>query len=424
MSSNLQQPSQTQAIDQQSLWQFFSTLYRYLWVVFLVFISVLSLTIYRNYKAIPIYEASSTVMVETVPSNMGLFSSTAANSYYYYFGQRNLIQNQILFIKSFQMAQLVAKTFGPEEIATVLKPEKGKKKATLTDEEKVKRFSYLALGSLTVSQQPLTDILVISCRAQDPKIACFLSNSYAKIFQQEDLTYRRSTLTSMKDFVAEQLELTKKQLEDAEDQLKAYKMSNNVVFLDAEGQRLINNISSLEVMYFDMNSQLQAARKQISYYQSQISKEKKGFVPNLENLSSPMILSLRSKLVDLEMQKTGLEEKGYSERHPKVKEINSRIAKTSRQLTAELERLLSDNNFLDPMSTIGEYIKAAIPYEVLRSGLEARTKALRGTINRYNTRLNGFPQKEITIARLTRDKLINEKIYTMLKEHFQTIRIS
>ncbi|MBN1232064.1 MAG: polysaccharide biosynthesis tyrosine autokinase [Candidatus Coatesbacteria bacterium] len=410
----------SQPFEQPNIWQYLAIIYRHLWVVILVFISVLSLTLYRNYKAIPIYEAESTVLLEA--SSPNLFNSQFTTSYYtMYLSQRYLLQNQMLFLRSYQMAQLVAKEFGKNELAIALKPYKG---MNLTEEERLKILSIMVKSSLVVSQDPQSDFLHITIRFTDPKIATFIANTYAEVFQREDLSYKRSTMKAMKEFVAEQLNFTKKQLDDAEDQLKAYKMSNNVVYLDAEGQRIISNIGDLEKMYFDANSQYQGVIKQIGYYESEIRKEKLGFVPKLENISSPMITQLRNKMVELEMAKTGLEEKGYKDNHPKLKEINLRIGKTSRQLVDALEEVLTKEHFTDPQSTLSEYIKTLIPLEVQRSGLDARKKVLKNAVNNYNSKLLGFPQKEINLARLVRDRAIAEKIYIMLKEQYQTIRIT
>src|SRR5690606_6191172 len=130
----------------------------------------------------------------------------------------------------------------------------------------------------------------------------------------------------------------------------------------------------------------------------------------------------RSALFQLETELAGLLNQ-YSEQHPQVQTVRAKIAEVERQLSNEVERIVSnETRTFNPIyqSLLGELTSLETDSVLF----ESRLSALENQIMKMNERLEELPEKELQLARLIRDQSVAEQIYLLLRNRYEEVRIT
>ena len=118
--------------------------------------------------------------------------------------------------------------------------------------------------------------------------------------------------------------------------------------------------------------------------------------------------SLRSSLVNLQMEIIKLQVKGYAPDHPQIKNLNAQIANVKSRLLEELQKITQKNR-LSPMPQIQSLLDQIPPLEIQRATMTARETALKTILSQYDFGLSKLPNKELQLARLLRAKEVGRK---------------
>ena len=113
----------------------------------------------------------------------------------------------------------------------------------------------------------------------------------------------------------------------------------------------------------------------------------------------------------------------YSEQHPQVQTVRAKIAEVERQLSNEVERIVSnETRTFNPIyqSLLGELTSLETDSVLF----ESRLSALENQIMKMNERLEELPEKELQLARLIRDQSVAEQIYLLLRNRYEEVRIT
>jgi len=395
------------------IYHLFQILRRRKWLILSCFLGVITPIVYFNQTSLPVYEASTTIVYEEVEGAISTLNPMQSS-----FG-RSFIVNQIEEIKSRSLSEDVAKALPSDIVNTFRFPE-----PLPPDFDKEKYISSIIHGNISADPVANSDVIKIKARANTPRAAMVIANTVAQVLKERNLKVRREETSNVRRLIEDQLRKFKKQLEDAEEALRRYKEKNKITSLDQEASQIFERITEAEVLYNQAKTNREAAEKRLSYIQQKLSEQRNQLIPSITETASPWIQKLKERLIDLEVQYTTLKVQDYPESHPKMRKLKDQIEQTKQNLKEEALRIAQGENVIDPLSQIQKFLEESVVLEIEIKTYQAQEDALRKIIDNYNMNLKSVPQKELELARLIRDREVNDKIYTMLLEKREEAKIA
>lgn len=402
-----------------------------------VFFTVVLLTL----RTIPVYEATATFFMRKsgdVQNQIFDIPSVLMQKY--------VIKNQVAILKSRNLAADVAtrlqlsvyrdsmELFGNRS----LKKDTSSNQSFLPFQPKQNFSSVIPLFSEVVDrlQQNFnvmygedTDIIEVKFRAHSPWEAAVIINTWVDTYQEIDKSDSHGELVETNAFLESKLNDIKNKLRLSEEALALYQKKNQVASLNKETEQLVEQLSTFETFYNQTKIDLEVTEKQIAYLSSQLDESKKNLVADMTKMSSPVLKELQRQLADLITQRAAYEAQilgaGYTlENDIKIKQMDNRLNAVKDRITEETQALVQNNlSGLNPLDRSQELIQQIFNLKTTSEALRAKEKSLKEVIDQYNQKLSGLPKKNIDWIRLERDVQVNSKIYEMIKERYEEIKI-
>ena len=389
---------------QSNLRQIFFTVWNQRMLALLCIIGVLAPIIYYNYTTDPTYSASTSIIFQETTQPIKTFDVTEA-----LFSKRSFITNKIEEIKSRSLAENVIAEL-PDSIRALYSG------------------SYLRVvkeirGSISASPVRDADVINIGVSSTSPVAAMMIANTITKVLKESSMEVKRTEISNVRQYIEDQLVVVKQKLEMAEENLKVYKEKEKVTVLDQESYEILRRVTEAEVLYNRALSEAGSIGEQLRYIEGEITKQRSDVISSVTQITSPYINRLKSNLMELELQLTDLELKNYDESHPKVQELSKNIQETKDNLTSEVLKIAEGENLIDPVSQIRTYLGKQISLRVELVTYQTKAQDLKKIIEEYNSDLSNLPEKELNVARLERDRTVNNEIYMMLLKKMEEARI-
>ncbi|HEY6952099.1 MAG TPA: polysaccharide biosynthesis tyrosine autokinase, partial [Bacteroidota bacterium] len=347
----------------------------------------------------------------------------------------NKITNELEILKSNANAEAVARALlarkfvveGQPKILTVVLAEEGRFPADTLAEvgTVVERLSK------TVEFSPIreSDIIRITARSTDPKEAALIANVYTEIYTTRNLNASRLRSQAVREFLQTQLQSRREVLDTAENELQNYMRLSGVVSLDAEANKVVEQLSQLEAQRDGMEVDKSARLKTLASYKEELARQEPNALKAMGEANDSYIRLLQEQIAKLEVQRDVViaqnpgmvAEKIYSD---KLTEIKGQITALAKRLEERTQMYL--NSLLpagqDPAggnaSFMAQVKQRIIEGEIELGGIDARVKALNGVIAEYEKQFNQIPEKSIELAKLQRARLSSEKLYLLVEEKY------
>ena len=414
------------------MWEYLAILLRGKWVILASVCAFTGLAALYSIDTKPTYEASSLVLIEPKASDkanpmLDLTGATAATK----------ISNEIEILKSNSTSQAVAKALLSQKYINDKKTRLipivsslASKDSLATVEEVSERLS----GVVDFSPIHETDIVKIRAVSGDPVEAALIANVYTEIYTTQNLQASRLRTTAIREFLQSQLQSRKGLLDSAENNMQDYMRSSGVVSLDAEGTKVVDQLSALEAQRDAIEVDRSSRLKTLASYKEEFEKLGQSSARAIEESNDSYIALFQEQIAKLEVQRDiviaqnpGLvDQKLYSD---KLKEINQQIASLKKTLTSRTEQFLKSvlpgngSSAGSSGSFLAEAKQRIIEQSIELQALEARKSALDGVIQEYERKFNQIPRKSMDLARLQRAKMSNEKLYLLVEEKYNETSI-
>ncbi|MBE3578058.1 MAG: hypothetical protein IMX00_10270 [Limnochordales bacterium] len=377
--------------------EYLDILVRRKWEILLLVVLALLAAAVGTYVSPRIYEASSTVLIRSSQANSQLpFLSEG-----FLAGAKDPLQNYAAILRSRELARRAAA-----------------KLDLASDTAEFEAF----YDSIQVQPVQGTDTIKVTVRSQDPEFARRAANALVEAFQELSQEYNRRGSRSALQFIEEQLPKVEQQLRQAEDLQLRFRQSAQVVSPSEETKVLLNKIAELETMLAEAEVSLQEAEENRRELEKQLAEQPQTLITARQIADNPMIQYYRTRLADLQTQLAGAQEQ-YTAKHPRVLDLQAQIEQVREQLNREVAKVIpSETESLNPVYQALLQKLLSVQADIL--ALEARRNALTVLIQQNDALLNGLPQKELELARLTRDVEVNEQVYMMLRTKYEEMRIA
>jgi succinoglycan biosynthesis transport protein ExoP len=250
------------------------------------------------------------------------------------------------------------------------------------------------------SQSPQKDInsFKISFIANNPQLAQEVTSKLTSLFIEQNLVTREHQATTTTNFLQEQLEVTKKKLADAEEQVRTFKMQN----LGELPEQQQGNLAILG----GLQAQLQSTMSGLSRTQEQRE--------YLQSLSGYRALMVESDLNRLKSERATLLSR-YTPQYPSVQRVDDKIHQTENLLRTlrDSPRAGTDKAQAEAqLTTFGADQDPSIALQ-LKSQLESNRleienltkeeKQLKAAVAQYEKRLNQTPVREQQLTGVLRN---------------------
>ncbi len=341
----------------------------------------------------PVYRADTTIKVEryTANANIEILDNQTSRS------DRDFFETQIHLIQTKGLAQRVIKELEIESkntsqgIISKIKSLFNSKPETANPSDMVAAF----LDNLMVTPISNSQLLKISYDASNAESAANISNAIAKTFVRQNLERRFDTASSYKTYVSENIEITKKSLENAELRLNKHARENGLI-QDVDGQT-----TSSYTLKKQVEGLVLAEKERIGAEAAfNISKQNKNNQAS-SVFSDPYIISLKKAAARLETKFQALGNK----RTRSARNLRKQIDDIRKDISAESDTLKS--------SLETRYLEAVQKEEMLRSQLgklKANALNTQATSTKYN--------------RLLREVEINQLAYNKQLEQLMAINVA
>ena len=262
--------------------------------------------------------------------------------------------------------------------------------------------------SISVEKTGKTSLFSVSAYSTSPYLARELANTVVDRFREARMEQKKQTIRYAFNFVDEQLRDMQSKLRESENNLSSFKSGNQITTIDASSEEIVKFLSSLEAE--KMNTELK-----LNEYKNKMEDMKKQmqtsgyFDQNLlssggSGSSGDPFASLLSQISSLELQKIELLQR-RTENHPDVISLD-------RQINLAKEKLSSYNQ------------NTLTAYQILINTLDKKITDINNIILKYEVKLERLPNQENTFARLLREKSVYEKMFTLLLDKREEMRVA
>jgi capsular exopolysaccharide synthesis family protein len=261
---------------------------------------------------------------------------------------------------------------------------------------------------INVSRVGHTDVFELSVQSPSPIATKIIADHIIHNFREVRMEQQKQTVRYSFHFVDEQLTEVQKKLLDAESNLSNFKGSGKIMSIDQNTQEILNYQSTLEaerlqtdLLLANYKDKAEAMKKELesSRYFDQSFLE-----PSGESSGESPFSGLMSRLSELELQKLELMQK-RTEKHPDVIALDEQIRSVKEKLAGYNQNTLT-------------------AYKIIINTSENKLRKIDNLMSGYDVKMQQLPAQETQMARLVREKDVYEKIFKLLLDKREEMRVA
>lgn len=253
-----------------------------------------------------------------------------------------------------------------------------------------------------------TSIFELYVKSEYPNLTTQIANTLAEEYLQNRITLNQENIRYSFNFIDERLEDVAKNLEVAEKDLSDFKSKEKIIQIDEQSKSLVSFLSNLESEKLNTALEFGIFKNKVKDIKEQLKYEdfidQTFLTPEQYSSFESPFKDLLRQLTNTELQKLELLQR-RTEFHPDVVLLDDKIKQIKNELTNY------NNNTL-------------ISFNIISNSLENKLNNIDNLINKYTGRLEKLPAQESKLASLMRKKEAFEKMYTLLLEKREEMRVA
>lgn len=284
------------------------------------------------------------------------------------------------------------------------------------DEGKYPSYDGYVKGRITTTPFKNTEILKVTVNANTPEDAQKANQLVVDGFLDRLTGLTRAEQKSTKEFIAARVVEAKNELNNAESALQVYKEKNKIIDPSENMKVISDRVVMVDKVKAENRVDLATAEARLSSINQQLGGAAKA------TADSSTIKEYNQKLAELEMTKVSYLNK-YTDKHPKMQEINNEITNVRAQLQEEINKVAalqapSDNPVHQGL------IAGKFESEAAIAIAQGKAQALANIENENNTAIGTLPSIEQGYLRVKRDADVAQEIYIMLAKRLEEAKVA
>jgi tyrosine-protein kinase Etk/Wzc len=395
---------------------YLAIIFRGRYIILTTFVAVMLLVSYYTFTTPPTYESSTTVIVDEKGQGIGqsIFDVGGISK------QRTLINNQVEILKSRSLAVAVVERLQRSTMRDSLPfiREIGKT-LSFTD------AAGIVQGSISIAPLRETDLVEIHVHGATPFTAAFLANTVAKAYQELDRDLSRGEISQIVQFLDEQLDRKEGDLKQSEEKLKTFLEQEKIASLSEEATQVVEQGAEFESLYKGALIDVEVTQKRLDYLKGLLGRSKSNLEQEISKVSSPLVLQLRKEMADIERNVAVYLSQGVGEGDAQVRREQEKLTAIKQRLTEEIRKLIIEGLPADdPLAQAQELVVQILEVETEVHSFQARAEGLQRVVESYTHKLESLPDKNVQLARLERNRKVDENLYMMMREKHEESRIT
>lgn len=274
-----------------------------------------------------------------------------------------------------------------------------------------------------------TDVVQISYRSLEPKVASEVVNSMMDVYLQQQIRGNQSEPAAAKEFINKELPTIENKVEQAESSVSAFRAENDIVDLTEEKRGLVTNLGALNQQISSTGSELQGLQAQTSALQGQLGLDLKQAVAANQLGGSPEVQSILDQLAVTESD-LAKERQRFNDNHPSIVSLLEK----KNNLTQQLQGLVANavgqgvevsQGLLQSKDGVKEnQLERFITLKIDELSLQRQVSSLYETQQQYLVRAKELPRLEKKERELVRDAEAASKTYETLLDNLQEVQLA
>ena len=284
--------------------------------------------------------------------------------------------------------------------------------------ESGKNVSYENYLKERVMTSPLknTEIMKVTFYANTPEVAKKANELVIAGFLNRLNELSRTEQKMTKEFIADRLSEAQKDLSSAETALQEFKEKNKIIEPTESTKAIGARVAWIDQGIAENKVNLATAKARLAAINAQLDASGQAIS------DSSTIKLYNQKLAELEMTKASYMGK-FTEKHPKVIEVNTEIQNTRNQLQAEINKVASlqaaSDNAVQQNLIAGKFQSEA---EIAVAN--AKANAISALENTNGKAIEAMPGVEQSYLRLARNANVAQEIYVMLAKRLEEAKVA
>ncbi|SFM05155.1 GumC family protein [Pelosinus propionicus] len=291
----------------------------------------------------------------------------------------------------------------------------------LPDEKKVKMDAEgFAKSSLKIQNTKNTDLIEVTAIGRTPEEAQAISKDVVINFQRLLTKLNQSEQSLMIQFLNTRIIETKKDMEQAEQNLEKFRQQEKIYIPDEQAKAIIQKVVEFDKKIAELQVQNDTNQAKLQGVNAQLNKQNVA-ISRYNIADNPGIQEIRSNIIQKQMSLIEMQQR-YTDKHPNVVLLQSELNELNAKLSQEVKNSIqSGANTLNP-----------IHGGLLKEKVETETELLVGQAA-FDTakRLQAENEKEIsklsagsiTYIGLERQVRITQEVYGVLVKNYEQTRI-
>lgn len=364
---------------------------RYRWWIVLTTLAVTTLVALWTVRLPEVYQATVTLEYNPNPASpLGSAIEDVGGQVSHFLMSREFFETQNLIIQSRTVAERVVERLGLADDPTFFGQEESVDWVPVSSEVAAQHLQ----SKLSLDPIKNTRLVRLRIRDNDPERAAALANYVAEAYIEKTMEDRLGSTAAAAEWLAQQLDSTRKHLNETELALHEFKKEHNVLSVSLEdGQSLLAE----EIREY--NERLTDARARRIELQARLARLKRAranpeAIPKDGQSDDSEIDSLRSALRSKLTERASLSVR-YGDSHPTILELDGEVAALRSSIESEIDA----------------FVKVAEGDLEEVQAVEAGLSKVQNLAQKAGLDLN---LREIQYSRLNRQRQSNSKLYDIL----------
>ena len=245
--------------------------------------------------------------------------------------------------------------------------------------------------NVDAKRRGLTYVIELNAWSQDAKKAARIANAFAESYLADQLAVKSEATNRASKWLNERVNEMRVRVSASERALEEYRSKSNLFDL-VNGEKLSGRqVSQLNDQLIDARAKAAAARAKYEQLRQVTPERLRSAAASPEVLQSAVVSNLRGQYADVAKQQAERESR-YGREHPQVVSGRAQLADTERQITAEINRIVTS---------------AKSEYETAKS----REESLEASLDELKSKAGELNQAAIKMNELERDVQANRDLF-------------
>lgn len=265
-----------------------------------------------------------------------------------------------------------------------------------------------------------TDLIELTANAATPEEAQMIANDVINNFLLLMTQLNQNQQSLMVKFLADRIELAKKDMADAENKLEEFRQQKKIYIPNEQAKAMIEKMSVFDKAVSELKANADSDQARLQNIVKQLEKQNVA-LQEFKITDNESIQKIKDNII---AKQIGLieQEQRYTDKHPNVIVLKEEIAGLNQKLSQEINQSVSaGTNTLNPVHA--GLLKAKVETETAMAMHVARQNALEEICAKAEKEISQLSGNSVAYIKLQRDVTVAQEVYTVLVKNYENARI-